>query len=51
MAQEPDAQRYTRLPEQVKLEDTIASQDAVDHPEEKTEHARETEWLLRSAAG
>ena len=47
----PEHDRFRTLPEPVDLAETIASTDVVDHPEEKTEHARETEWMLRSAAG
>jgi hypothetical protein len=51
MPEDPDAQRFKKLPEQVKLEDTIASQDVVDHPEEKRDDVRETEWMLRTSVG
>jgi len=51
MVQDPGAQRFKKLPEPVKLEDTITSQDAVDHPEEKRDDVRETEWMLRTSVG
>ena len=46
---EPD--RFRTLPEPIELEDTIASQDVVDHPEEKRDDVRETEWMLRTSVG
>jgi hypothetical protein len=49
MAHDPDPQRFKQLPEPVKLEDTITSEDAVDHPEEKRDDVRETEWMLRTS--
>jgi hypothetical protein len=51
MAENPDATRFKKLPEPVKLEHTITSQDAVDHPEEKRDDVRETEWMLRTSVG
>jgi hypothetical protein len=47
----PDQQRtskYAKLPEQIRPEDMITSQEARPQPTEKGEHDRETEWLLRT---
>ena len=51
MAEDTDPQRFKHLPEPVKFEDMITSQDAVDHPEEKRDDVRETEWMLRTSVG
>ena len=50
--QSADQQRttkYAKLPEQVRREDMITSQEARPQPSEKGEHDRETEFLLRTA--
>jgi hypothetical protein len=49
MAEETGAARFKQLPEPVRFEDLITSQDAVDHPEEKRDDVRETEWMLRTS--
>ena len=38
---------YSRLPEPVRLEDTIMSSEANATPEEKDDYWREVEWMLR----
>jgi hypothetical protein len=43
------ANKYAKLPEQVRPEDMITSQEARPQPAEKGEHDRETEFLLRTA--
>lgn len=45
-AQQPN--RYARLPAQIRREDLRTSQDVRQHPDEKGEHDRETEWMLRT---
>ncbi|WP_309648561.1 hypothetical protein [Nocardioides sp.] len=49
MTQGPD--RFSMLPEPTRLEDTVTSQDVVDHPAEDTDAVRETAWLLRTSVG
>ena len=43
----PPAGGYRRLPEPVRLEDTVTSEEATVMPEEKDEYWREVEWMLR----
>jgi hypothetical protein len=42
---EPGA--YTRLPEPIRIEDTITSVEVDPAPEEKDDYWREVEWMLR----
>ena len=44
----PASNKYAKLPEQIRLEDMIASQEARPQPAEKGEHDRETEFMLRT---
>ncbi|MEO5653983.1 MAG: hypothetical protein ABIN79_08930 [Marmoricola sp.] len=46
--QAPQPNRYARLPAQIRREDLRTSQDVRQHPDEKGEHDRETEWMLRT---
>lgn len=46
-----DVTDHRTLPEPVRLEDTITSQDVVDAPEPTMGRDAETEWLLRYGAG
>ncbi len=53
LTQDPEAQgdepsRYAKLPAQVRREDMRTSQDVRRHPDEKGEHDRETDWMLRT---
>ncbi len=41
--------KYAKLPEQIRPEDMITSQESRPQPMEKGEHDRETEFLLRTA--
>jgi hypothetical protein len=41
--------KYAKLPEQIRPEDMITSQEVRSQPTEKGEHDRETEFLLRTA--
>lgn len=41
--------RFSTLPEPTRLEDTVTSQDVVDHPVEETDAVREAAWLLRTS--
>ena len=43
--------KYSRLPEPIRVEDTITSVDVVVPPEEKDDYWREVEWMLRVAGG
>lgn len=43
-------ERFSTLPEPVRLEDTRTSQDVVDHPDEDNELG-EISWVLRHGAG
>ncbi len=50
--QSADQQRtnkYAKLPEQVRRDDMIASQESRPQPSELGEHDRETQFLLRTA--
>lgn len=55
MAEHPDqphdADGYRRLPEPIRLEDTITSQDVVEAPDPRMGRDTETEWLLKFGAG
>ena len=39
--------RYRRLPEPIRLEDTITSLDVEPVPQQKDDYWREVEWMLR----
>lgn len=43
--------RYARLPDPIRLEDTVTSVDVVVQPEEKDDYWREVEWMLRVTGG
>jgi hypothetical protein len=43
-----DPDRFKRLPEPVRLEDTVTTTDSVVVTPEKNDELREVEWLLRS---
>jgi hypothetical protein len=40
--------KYAKLPEQIRPEDMIATQESRPQPYEKGEHDRETEFMLRT---
>ena len=42
------ANKYAKLPAQIRPEDMRTSQDVRPQPTEKGEHDRETEWMLRT---
>jgi len=42
---------YRRLPEPVRLEDTVTSEESLVMPAEKDEYWREVEWMLRVTGG
>ncbi len=42
---------HRHLPEPVRLEDTITSQDVTDAPDSTMGRDAETEWLLKYGAG
>jgi hypothetical protein len=44
----PTANKYAKLPKQIRREDMIATQEARPQPYEKGEHDRETEFMLRT---
>ena len=44
----PAANKYAKLPRQIRPEDMITSQEARQQPSEKGEHDRETEFMLRT---
>lgn len=46
-----DASHHRQLPEPIRLEDTITSQDVVDAPDPTMGRDTETEWLLKYGAG
>lgn len=46
-----DAADYRRLPEPVRIEETITSEEASDVPDPTMGRDAETDWLLRNAAG
>jgi hypothetical protein len=51
MTDDPVVQRrFATLPAPVRLEDTVTSQDVVDHPDENDELG-EIAWVLRHGAG
>ena len=41
------AARWARLPEPVRLEDTVTSAEVTVYPTEKDDYWREVEWMLR----
>jgi hypothetical protein len=43
-----DPDRFKHLPEPIRLDDMVTSQDATTYPEEKTDELREVEWLIRT---
>ena len=43
-----EANKYTKLPAQIRPEDMRTSQEVRPQPHAKGEHDRETEWLLRT---
>lgn len=43
--------KYRKLPEPVRLEDTVTSFDVEPVPEEKDDYQREVDWMLRVAGG
>jgi len=43
----PGPGKYARLPEPIRLEDTITSAEVQAVPEEKDDYWREVEWMLR----
>ena len=47
----PPSSKYARLPEPVRLEDTITSAEAEGVPDEKDDYWREVEWMLRVSGG
>ncbi len=44
----PAANKYAKLPKQIRPEDMVTSQEARPQPSEKGEHDRETEFMLRT---
>jgi hypothetical protein len=40
--------KYAKLPEQIRLEDMIATQESRPQPYEKGDYDRETEFMLRT---
>lgn len=46
-----DGTDHRSLPEPVRLEDTITSQDVVEAPDPTMGRDAETEWLLKFGAG
>lgn len=46
-----DERDFRTLPEPVRLEDTVTSQDVVVPQDEGDEELREAGWLLRTAGG
>lgn len=48
---EPKPGKYSRLPDPIRLEDTITSVDVASVPETKDDYWREVEWMLRVAGG
>ncbi|MCW2849863.1 MAG: hypothetical protein JWR90_3837 [Marmoricola sp.] len=40
--------KYAKLPPRIRPEDLRAVQDVRPQPTEKSEHDRETEWMLRT---
>ncbi len=46
--EETGPRKYSRLPAPVRREDLRTSQDVRPQPDEKGEHDRETEWMLRT---
>jgi hypothetical protein len=43
--------RFARLPEPIRIDQTIASSESGPHPDEKDDYWREVEWLLRVTGG
>ena len=44
----PAANKYARLPKQIRPEDMIATQESRPQPYEKGDYDRETEFMLRT---
>ena len=44
----PAANKYAKLPEQIRSEDMIATQESRPQPYEKGDYDRETEFMLRT---
>jgi len=44
----PAANKYAKLPKQIRPEDMIATQEARPQPAEKGDYERETEFMLRT---
>lgn len=44
-----EAQDFRRLPEPIRLEDTVTTQEAREVPDPTMGRDAETEWLLRNA--
>jgi hypothetical protein len=49
MAEKPEPNRFTHLPERVKPEQLRTSKESRRVPEEKEDGLRETEWFLRTS--
>jgi hypothetical protein len=47
----PAARKWTRLPDPIRLEDTITSAQSLVYPQEKDDYWREVEWMLKTSAG
>jgi hypothetical protein len=43
-----EANKYAKLPAQIRVEDMRTTKEARPQPSEKGEHDRETEWMLRT---
>lgn len=46
-----EARDFRRLPEPIRLEDMVATQEAREVPDPTMGRDADTEWLLRNAAG
>jgi hypothetical protein len=46
-----EAQDFRRLPEPIRLEDMVTTQEARDAPDPTLGRDADTEWLLRNGAG
>jgi hypothetical protein len=44
----PTPNKYAKLPSQIRPEDMRTTHDVRPQPTEKSEHDRETEWMLRT---
>ncbi|CAN5339002.1 hypothetical protein BH18ACT9_BH18ACT9_22460 [soil metagenome] len=51
MPEPSPTQKYARLPEPIRIEDTITSCETMVPPEEKDDYWREVEWMLRVTGG